>query len=434
MTKVAKIYLISKVTDKNDKEIKYEDICKILWNLQKDTRLIKNKVIQLCWEWMNYSSDYKEKNEDYPKEKEVLGKTLDGYLYEKLKNCSLLTSSNLNATIRDVSSRFKKNKKSILKGEMSIMSYKSNQPLELYNKNIRLKYEKGEFYVYLSLLNSEGQANYNIKLFRFECLVKDKSTKQILERCYDEIYKISASKLIWDKKKRMWKLNLAFTFENIPNTANLNEERILGTNLGVIQPIVASVYGDTKRLTIEKNEIEVFRKKHENRKRSLQKATKHSGNGKIGHGTVCRTKAVYQAEDKIARFRDTTNFKYANAVVKYAKRNNCGKIAIENLTSVSEKNPYLKNWSYYDLQTKITNKAKEEGIEVISINPAYLSQRCSQCGCINKENHNAYLFKCINCGFEEDADYNASQNCATPDIEEHIKAYCKKYNMPYFKK
>ena len=35
----------------------------------------------------------------------------------------------------------------------------------------------------------------------FRAVVKDKSQRDILERCIDGIYKISASKLIYDKKK-----------------------------------------------------------------------------------------------------------------------------------------------------------------------------------------------------------------------------------------
>ena len=54
MTKVIKVYLISKVLNANGEEVKYEDVNKILWQLQHETRQLKNKIVQLCWEWNNF--------------------------------------------------------------------------------------------------------------------------------------------------------------------------------------------------------------------------------------------------------------------------------------------------------------------------------------------------------------------------------------------
>ena len=50
--KVVKIALICDQIDKDGKDVNYNDIYKLLWDLQKQTREAKNKVIRLCWEWM----------------------------------------------------------------------------------------------------------------------------------------------------------------------------------------------------------------------------------------------------------------------------------------------------------------------------------------------------------------------------------------------
>jgi transposase len=77
----------------------------------------------------------------------------------------------------------------------------------------------------------------------------------------------------------------------------------------------------------------------------------------------------------------------------------------------SEANRFLKNWSYFDLQTKIEYKAKEQGIKVIYIKPRYTSRRCSKCGYIHSDNRPTQArFICQQCGYEENADYNASIN------------------------
>ena len=68
--------------------------------------------------------------------------------------------------------------------------------------------------------------------FRFKMQVKDNSTKTILERCFDEVYKINASKLLYDQKKKMWKLNLSYSFDN-KNISELDKEKILGVDVAV---------------------------------------------------------------------------------------------------------------------------------------------------------------------------------------------------------
>lgn len=72
MTKVTKVYLISEQIDKDGNKIDFKKISELLWNLQMQTRDIKNKCVQLCWEWLNFSSDYYKKSEEYPKEKPLL--------------------------------------------------------------------------------------------------------------------------------------------------------------------------------------------------------------------------------------------------------------------------------------------------------------------------------------------------------------------------
>lgn len=426
MIKVTSIYLISKVVNSSGESVDYKDVYKILWKLQDETRILKNKAIQLCWEWNNFSSDYYKKNESYPKDRDVLNYTLDGFIYDRLKSESSLQSSNASTTLRDASGTFKNNKVEYLKGNKSIMEYKKNQPLDLHNKSISLNYSEGKFSFDISLLNQAAMKEYGIKRFNFECVVKDNSTKTILERCYDNIYGISASKLIYDKKKKMWKLNLCYKFEN-KTVEGLDADKILGVDLGVVKPVMASVYGDYNRLSIDGEELIKFRQRIEKRRISLLKQTKFSGDGKIGHGRHTRCKSIDKLSDKINNFRKSANNKYSRALIDFAVKNNCGVIQMEDLEKVTENaDKFLKNWSYYDLQTMIEHKAAEKGIKVIKVSPKFTSQRCSKCGHISKDNRKTQAnFKCTCCGFKANADYNASQNLAIKDIDKIIAASIK---------
>ena len=427
LTKVVKLYLISEQINKEGQKIDYQRINSILWDLQKQTRDIKNRTVQLCWEWMNFSSDYCKTQEEYPKERDILGYTLEGYVYDYFKTGYDLYTGNISTSSREVCSSFKNVKKENLKGERSILSYKANQPLDLHKKAISLEYDNFNFFVKLKLLNRTGKKKYDItEDINFKIQVNDKSTRTILERCYDKEYKISGSKLIYEKKKKLWRLNLCYSFEN-SQVETLEKDKILGIDLGIVYPLMASIYGEYDRFSIKGGEIEEFRRRTEARKRSILQQTKYCGNGRIGHGRNKRTQPAYKINDKIVRFRDTANHKYSRALIEYAVKKNCGTIQMENLTGISDNTDcFLKDWSYYDLQTKIENKAKEMGIKVVYIKAQYTSQRCSKCGYIDVNNRiRQALFKCQNCGYETNADYNASQNIGMYDIENIIEETLK---------
>jgi len=70
----------------------------------------------------------------------------------------------------------------------------------------------------------------------------------------------------------------------------------------------------------------------------------------------------------------------------------------------------LGSWSPAELQKFIEYKAEDAGKMVLYVNPKHTSQKCSRCGYIDKSNRKGSIFKCKNCGFELNADLNASRN------------------------
>lgn len=62
----------------------------------------------------------------------------------------------------------------------------------------------------------------------------------------------------------------------------------------------------------------------------------------------------------------------------------------------------------------LEQKVTTNGGVFIKVSPEYTSQQCSICGAINKENRESQsCFVCKSCGYEANADYNASQNILT---------------------
>ena len=69
------------------------------------------------------------------------------------------------------------------------------------------------------------------------------------------------------------------------------------------------------------------------------------------------------------------------------------------------------NWAYYQLEQFLVQSAERGGKTILFVNPKYTSQRCNQCGHITKDNRKGQsVFKCQECGYELNADLNASRN------------------------
>ena len=64
-----------------------------------------------------------------------------------------------------------------------------------------------------------------------------------------------------------------------------------------------------------------------------------------------------------------------------------------------------------DIKNMAIRIGRKYGITISLTNAEYTSQQCSKCGYIHKDNRKTQeKFKCIHCGYEENADFNASIN------------------------
>jgi putative transposase len=394
----------------------------VLYNLQRQTRDVYNKTMQLCWEYNGFSSDYKQKFGNYPKPKEILDYTLSGYCYDKLKIISnKLNTGNLSTSLSKAIDKWNNDFKKIVFGEISIPSFKKDIPIDLKGESIKLiQKEDNKYYLNLSLISKRYTKELERKSGQFEILINsgDKSSQAILNRIISGQYKISASQILYKKNK--WFINLCYSFES--DNLRLDPNNIMGIDMGIVYPVYMAFNNSLDRYKIDGGEIEQYRKTIEKRKKQVLAQGKYCGDGRIGHGIKTRIKPINFAQDRESNFRDTINHRYSKYIIKMAIKHNCGTIQMEDLEGISKNNTFLKNWSYYDLRQKIEYKAKEVGINVVLIDPNYTSQRCNKCGYIDKENRESQKsFVCKECGFEINADFNAAKNIATKDIGLIIK-------------
>ena len=401
-----------------------------LHDLQQMVNQVKNRTIQAFWEWSNMEVAFKRKQDSIPSYKEYTdGMSMDGYIYRILKEeYPQMYSANLSCSIRCAGKAFRNAKAAMLRGEQSVISYRADAPIELHNGHICLYQEKQRYYVSLHLFSKAfaKEQNFPGTAIDFELYRLGGSQRAIVDRCISGEYKIGESELIYNKKKRCWFLNLTYEFIAEASPA-LDPSRIMGVDLGIQCVAYMGFNFCEDRFSIGRSEVDAFRQKTEARKRALQRQGKACGDGRIGHGYSTRNKPVLQISDAVSRFRDTANHKYSRYIVQKAVQMGCGTIQMEDLKDFHSavENKFLKDWTYFDLRQKVKYKAEEYGIEVKLVNPRYTSQRCSKCGHIDRQNRpkeekgQAY-FQCVRCGYTDNADYNASVNLATPNIDQII--------------
>ena len=70
----------------------------------------------------------------------------------------------------------------------------------------------------------------------------------------------------------------------------------------------------------------------------------------------------------------------------------------------------LSKWNLGLWHRAIEQKCEENCVYLHSVEPKYTSQTCPRCGNVDKGNRNGVLFRCVTCGYEANADLNASIN------------------------
>jgi IS605 OrfB family transposase len=164
-------------------------------------------------------------------------------------------------------------------------------------------------------------------------------------------------------------------------------------------------------------EIQKTRDKYSRVRASLQK--------KASQGTRSSRRRARKILKRLSgrerRYQTWLNHNISKAIISEAKQTQSF-VSIEDLTGIRERtNQKHRNkterrrsnsWAFYQLRTFLEYKGISEGVEVITVNPAYTSQSCHCCLHIGVRTEKR--FKCSNkvCGWIGDADENGSKMIA----------------------
>jgi len=137
---------------------------------------------------------------------------------------------------------------------------------------------------------------------------------------------------------------------------------------------------------------------------------KYNGNLSEIYNKISRKKQGSKSFKKSLSHRDNE----INKICNNLPLNDVKDLIIEDLKSVKSGKKYFNNkiqrWSYAKTISKLEILCDEYGINMVKVSPSYTSQTCSSCGHIDKNNRKGETFHCLICGYENDADLNASIN------------------------
>ncbi len=221
----------------------------------------------------------------------------------------------------------------------------------------------------------------------------DGKTQQIQLACADVALHGFPGILRIKKKRGKWIADITMT---IPKPKPVEQDGVMGIDLGIKVPAVAYVSGKGTRFFGNGRNLRHMRRRFYSRRKKLQRAKK--------------TRAVKKSQGKEARWMKNINHQLSRQIVNHAHEQGVGTIKIEALQGIrrgttrtsrgasARKNNRMKNsWSFYQLTAFIAYKAERLGIRVEQVDPAYSSQECPACRARNKAQDRTYI--CAECGW-----------------------------------
>lgn len=188
-------------------------------------------------------------------------------------------------------------------------------------------------------------------------------------------------------------IQIVFESNNVKN--NTNRQGVVAIDMGLKYFCVTS---DGEYIDNPKH-LDKYLRKLRIENRSLSRKKKGSNNWKK---QAIRVKRVHK------NISDTRNDFLHKTSTELSKFENviCEDLNISNMVKNKSLARHILDCSWGKFFEMLNYKTN-----LVKVNPKYTSQKCSSCGHIAKENRPTQsIFKCVECGFEENADYQATLN------------------------
>jgi len=256
----------------------------------------------------------------------------------------------LNNTIQ---STFSKDKADYWQGVKSLRNFKKDIPIPLPVKCIsKMKYDPKKKAFCFNMFAIPVKT-YLGKDFSDKRLIMERLLKEEMKLCTSQI-QLKAGKIYW---------LAVFEFEKEENF--LKPEIIAEASLSLEHPIV--VKANNVRINIGSKEEFLYRRL------AIQASQKRIQAGiayaRSGNGAKRKQKALYKTENFESRYVSHRLHLYSRKLINFCIQQQAGTLILKDqedkIGIAKEQEFVLRNWSYYELQTKIKYKAEKAGIELI---------------------------------------------------------------------
>ena len=256
----------------------------------------------------------------------------------------------LNNTIQ---STFSKNKADYWQGLKSLRNYKRDIPIPLPVKCIsKMKYDPDKKAFCFNMFAIPVKT-YLGRDFSDKRLVMERLLRGEIKLCTSQI-QLKVGKIYW---------LAVFEFEKEEN--HLKPEIIAAASLSLEHPIVAKT-GNVRINIGTKEEFLYRRLAIQASQKRIQSSIAYARSGK---GAKRKQKALYKTENLESRYVSHRLHVYSRKLIDFCIQQQAGTLILKNqedkIGIAKEQEFVLRNWSYYELQTKIKYKAEKAGIELI---------------------------------------------------------------------
>lgn len=342
---------------------------------------------------------------------EINSVLLSRVLYKRIRETFGLKSQMVQSAIRTVTARYQavntQMKKKPYRFTLDKKHYTFNRDMTWLQKPIAFKRPQCDLvrnrdYSFVhNKIDGHIQLSINTLGKRVVC---DFVLPEYMQKFFDGSWSLGTAKLV--ELNDIWYLHISAT-KNIDEFERSDVKHVVGIDRGL--RFLASVYD-------EQQKTQFFSGKAILRKRDKFDTVRAQLQAK---GTRSAKRRLASISGRENRWMSDVNHCISKALVR---RYGPGTLfVLEDLTGVSfeEENMHgakqthdLRNWSFYDLETKLAYKAAESGSCVLKVSPQYTSQRCPRCGAVVKENrdHDKHVYKCRQCGYTSNDDRIGAMN------------------------
>jgi putative transposase len=190
---------------------------------------------------------------------------------------------------------------------------------------------------------------------------------------------------------------------DFPEAPPIEVKDFIGVDLGIVNLAV-----DSEGETFSGEEVDRNRKRRQTARKQYQRK-----------GTKNAKRRLRMMAGRQRRFQSHCNHTISKRLVEKAKAQSAG-IALEDLKGIRSRlegtvsrkfRRRFGNWSFFQLRSFVTYKARRAGVPIVLVDPHNTSRTCSRCGYCDKANRSDQAsFRCLRCDFSTNADKNAALN------------------------